>query len=117
MLTMRMSPKISDRPLASRNSSAPKDSPFSVCAIQNSIGALGSLPPGLWVLAQREALGPRVGDADVLFQPHRLLQAGESAEGLDGKVPVLLDRRGILEGVGARHPHAFVQGQPDAVGE
>ena len=34
---MRMRPKTSDRPAASRNSSIPKESPLRVCTIQKSI--------------------------------------------------------------------------------
>src|SRR5262245_64256639 len=35
--TTRMTPKISERPLARRNRSAPYDTPLNVCVIQNSL--------------------------------------------------------------------------------
>src|SRR5512132_1100905 len=36
MFTMRMTPKISESPLASRKSNAPYDNPLNVCTIQKS---------------------------------------------------------------------------------
>ena len=40
-----------------------------------------------------------------------------SGEGFDGEVHVLFDLGGILQRVRARHPHAFVQRDADAVRE
>src|SRR5687767_13617149 len=49
-------------------------------------------------------------DQDVLLEPRGHLEAGMSGKRLDREVHVLLDLRRVLQRVGARHPHALVEG-------
>src|ERR1700722_19999375 len=57
------------------------------------------------------------GNQHVLFETGCLLKVGMTGEGLDGEVHAFFDLGGILERIGARDPHAFVQGEADAVRE
>src|SRR5487761_429311 len=57
------------------------------------------------------------GNEHILLEAAGLLQAWVPGEGLDGKVHILLDLRGILHRVGARDPHPLVQRDTDAMGE
>ena len=61
--------------------------------------------------------GPLAADQHVFLEAAGLLQARMSREGFDGEVHVLLDLGGILQRIRARHPHAFVQRDADAVRE
>src|ERR1700736_4123664 len=61
--------------------------------------------------------GAFAGNEHVLFKTRRLPQAGMTRERLNGEIHVLFDLGWILERVGARHPHAFIERQADAVRE
>src|SRR5574341_1246593 len=54
-------------------------------------------------------------DQHILFQSRGLLQSGMPGKGLNRKVHVLFDLGGVVERIGTRHPHTFVERESDAV--
>src|SRR6188768_1662524 len=56
-------------------------------------------------------------DQDVLFEAGGHLETGMAGERLDGEIHAFFEFGRILQRVGARHPHALVERDADAVRE